>query len=420
MKRTGYFQVVIVLMVVSFIASGCAVKEVNLPPGQLAELASDHKMVITASLKDNELEVLDHTEVKDNGVMLYNTAMFGVGGALGTAAGQAIAAKVVKSRSVDGDLDLLRDELKANPVYPVVKEKVEDDLARRLSKEFDVEVLRGIDIDVERPGREPDVEDYVPYAKELGADLILKVDLSYGLAAYQSESSSAAVDAAVSVYDINAGRVVMKRSVTSDSYFKESRTVEEFSANDAETFRADILSAADGLSLRIASEFDADLDEAARVKTGFDGVVSSMSMTCKSPYLLQQDCSALSGPKRKIVLDGHKAKIAGSDNGRVVVILHIQQVFEPQEKENNDSGEIDPFADPFEGTNRMHTKELNKSGLEAVKARLEQNGLEILQLFRVAAPARDIGFILVLNGDGYSVLKGYSKDGLAKRHASTR
>lgn len=48
--------------------------------------------------------------------------------------------------------------------------------------------------------------------------------------------------------------------------------------------------------------------------------INGITMTCKKPYKLSQDCSFITGPKRKIKLKNIEFKIAGSADGKIILI----------------------------------------------------------------------------------------------------
>lgn len=54
-----------------------------------------------------------------------------------------------------------------------------------------------------------------------------------------------------------------------------------------------------------------------------DGVesISAIAMSCRKPFELTQDCSILSGPTKKISVDGHEVKVAGSSDGTITVMF---------------------------------------------------------------------------------------------------
>ncbi len=54
-----------------------------------------------------------------------------------------------------------------------------------------------------------------------------------------------------------------------------------------------------------------------------DGVesISAIAMSCKKPFELIEDCSILSGPTKKISIDGHQVKVAGNTDGTITVMF---------------------------------------------------------------------------------------------------
>ena len=54
-----------------------------------------------------------------------------------------------------------------------------------------------------------------------------------------------------------------------------------------------------------------------------DGVesISAIAMGCNKPFELTQDCTIWSGPTKKISVDGHPVKVAGSSDGTITVMF---------------------------------------------------------------------------------------------------
>ena len=142
--------------------------------------------------------------------------------------------------------------------------------------------------------------------------------------AYAEEKASAAIDAGIFVYDIDMQAILKRKRVSSDTYFKCGHTIKEFTENKANLFKKEIIGAAEGLSLRIASEFGLNLDEAAKRKIGIDEVLTSYSISCETPYQIDQDCTDFFGPARptrKIEIKGVKARLAASYDGKIILIM---------------------------------------------------------------------------------------------------
>jgi len=115
-------------------------------------------------------------------------------------------------------------------------------------------------------------------------------------------------------------------------------------------------------------------------------VINSISMTCKSPYLLEQDCSIWSGATRSIVIDGFEVKVAGSKDGKVVLVMDSKW-----------------FSNSFSHT---HSKASNNS-YYAIKKVLDAEKIEIIRVSPMKSFGNIDGYILELAEDGYSVLKNY-------------
>ncbi|MEX2961554.1 hypothetical protein [Microbulbifer sp. TYP-18] len=67
--------------------------------------------------------------------------------------------------------------------------------------------------------------------------------------------------------------------------------------------------------------------------------ISAIGMTCNSPYKLEQDCSSLSGPTKKVFISGVEMKVAGTSDGKVIVMFGASSI-SPNMQEINTSYEL--------------------------------------------------------------------------------
>ena len=125
--------------------------------------------------------------------------------------------------------------------------------------------------------------------------------------------------------------------------------------------------------------------------------ISSISMSCKKPYELKQDCSIWSGATRTISIEGFDVKIAGSEQEDIVLVmdahLYTHSALE---------GLTWHLAEDY------HSVASNNS-FEAVRKVLLENGITILRVRPLKSFGNIDGYALELDSDGYSLLKGYSK-----------
>jgi len=124
--------------------------------------------------------------------------------------------------------------------------------------------------------------------------------------------------------------------------------------------------------------------------------ISGVSMSCKKPYELPQDCSIWSGATRKIEIEGFPVKIAGSSDGNIVLVMDAH-IFGNAFKE----GITLNLAEDYQ------TVAANNS-YEAVQKALNKNGVTISQVRPVVTLGRINGYVLVLASDGYTGLTEYS------------
>ncbi len=64
--------------------------------------------------------------------------------------------------------------------------------------------------------------------------------------------------------------------------------------------------------------------------------VDAIAMTCHEPYELTQDCGPVIGPAAKLKIDGVDMKIAGSEDGKLIV-LRAGSVFDRRGEGANDA-----------------------------------------------------------------------------------
>ena len=117
--------------------------------------------------------------------------------------------------------------------------------------------------------------------------------------------------------------------------------------------------------------------------------ISATAMTCSRPYELPQDCSSWSGATREIAIGDVNMKIAGSSDGRIVLLSGPR-----------------PNVDTLKGS---HTQ-ITNFAYEIVKSELVDAGLEIVKVEPVASMGSLYGYVIELDGDAYSVLRAHSID----------
>lgn len=110
--------------------------------------------------------------------------------------------------------------------------------------------------------------------------------------------------------------------------------------------------------------------------------LSPFSIGCNKPYVLDQDCSSLTGATRKIEFEGNRARIAGSADGTTVFIM----------------------ADKTIGFDSMRITVV----ASAIEEYLTARGFTVVERKASAMPEEVAAFFLVFDGDAYSVLKEFT------------
>ncbi len=100
---------------------------------------------------------------------------------------------------------------------------------------------------------------------------------------------------------------------------------------------------------------------------------------CKQPYLLTQDCSIFSYATRIIEIEGKRARIAGSADGNILLVMLEEEL-------------------------RLDTFELNYLS-HLIEDFLTSKGLSINEMKAMAGNGETAGYFFVFDGDAYSLLK---------------
>ena len=109
--------------------------------------------------------------------------------------------------------------------------------------------------------------------------------------------------------------------------------------------------------------------------------VSGLALTCNKPFVFDRDCSYWSGPKRRIKVRGLEVNVAGSADGRTVAAMYTLST-----------------------QSRIPT-----AVYDAVATELRSHGIEVRKVTAVSSLGQTLGYILELDGDGYSILEDLSK-----------
>lgn len=397
-----------VVLTVLFTLSGCVSVPLSLKP---QDCSQTRRVGIFTTLVDMTPRALDHTGpsyTRDAAAGAAAGAVAGAsaggnvarGAAAGAAAGlvigliEVIDAAVVTRRSLGGSMDEVTKELGPFSMKQIFDQK----LVERFSKTYEVvgpQVFSEESLKVEKPNDKLDA--LFTVAWNHGVDTLILVDFAYGMAVYRDTKASPAIDTVVKVYDIKTGNLLLMKGIRSDGYFRTARTVGELKPNKAELFRKEITEAADVAALAIASEFGIDKEMLPRPAVSYETMRLSF-VTCSNPYTLDQDCSSLTGGTRPIQLKNYHMKIAGSYSGKYVLITgncHTDE--KPDLNKMSDS-----YLDPDGTVEKSHD---STACLDAVKELLAANGVGIVKTIGLADGGMVVGYLLELDGDGYSILK---------------
>jgi hypothetical protein len=112
--------------------------------------------------------------------------------------------------------------------------------------------------------------------------------------------------------------------------------------------------------------------------------ISAIGMGCNKPYKLTQDCSGFSGATRLIELSEFRFKIAGSEDGAVVLMMGAK-----------------PTSDAWSGK----SAETANVAFEVTKKALVENGITVTKVEPVSSGSMLAGYIITTSGDAYAILR---------------
>ncbi|MDJ0852556.1 MAG: hypothetical protein QNK04_29660 [Myxococcota bacterium] len=117
--------------------------------------------------------------------------------------------------------------------------------------------------------------------------------------------------------------------------------------------------------------------------------VSGMSAGCSKPFELERDCSIWDGANREILIESTEIKVAGSEDGRHVLMMAPSLV-----------------GGSFKGQDHL-TNETNRR-YHLVKGVLASRDIAVIRVIPMVQSGAVVGYFLELDGDGYEVLVGFS------------
>lgn len=343
MKLSFRKSVLLILFMVVII--GCATTQKSLEPEQAAKIK---QIIVLLTDAGPEARIFDYTGMT----------------------GQSQVRK-----SIGGDPDILLKSVSDIPIKKLVYSKLLDKLAPTFL------VVRIYSETNDGP------------AKAVGNSTVLKIRLVHGLAAHAGEPASAAIEAKVEVLD-STGECLIRTWLQSDKLFRKGRRLVEFNDDNAQLYKADLGKAVDSIAIQIASLMG--IESQASGNAELEGQCSTIDVTCSYPYRLTQDCSGFSGAKRQIQLGGQKLKIAGTLNGKIILIMNSNYVANEMTR---------ALTKRVVNNNPHQTLEC----LEVVEKYLLENDIHIMKRVRMLSYSGGTdGFFLELDNDGYSILKQHT------------
>ncbi len=125
-------------------------------------------------------------------------------------------------------------------------------------------------------------------------------------------------------------------------------------------------------------------------------MISSLFATCNDPYELSEDCSIFSGATRSIYIDNFEIKIAGSADGKTVLIMDTEIAYNACI-----AGLTFSLITNSQRANRSY---------ELIKQELNKKGLPISKVQPFGSYGNVDGYFIHSNEDIYSYLKIFSKE----------
>jgi hypothetical protein len=115
--------------------------------------------------------------------------------------------------------------------------------------------------------------------------------------------------------------------------------------------------------------------------TEFEGLfgekINGITLSCKKPYTLTQGCSSLTGPKERIQHQPVKGKLAGTENGEIVILMKSSA-----------------FTQEYE---------LKNQAVNCIEI-LVQAGITVREIRPVISLGQTMGYAFITNGDAFGLL----------------
>ena len=115
-------------------------------------------------------------------------------------------------------------------------------------------------------------------------------------------------------------------------------------------------------------------------------------VTCERPYHLTQDCSGWTGAKREVCLGGKPVKVAATEDGKVVLVMDPHPLMDATLR----GASLFTYDPQSKGSYESYN---------AVRSLFEAHRINVLEVRPMGSTGSIYGYFLVLQDDGYSVLK---------------
>lgn len=304
--------------------SGCATIS-GLKPEQVESVKT---IALAIEPYRNKPEILDHTKVRGKS---YTGYQFGAIGGLVEGSILSFEANAAQKRYLGGSPKSFLETMKDMQI----QRDLEDQIQENLKTGF--HVVSSDDLRQECQKNDDDkcgINEYLQSANQMGGEALVYLKYAYGLATYPDEKASVVIDADLWIYDVGQKKVLLKKGLSSEEFFREGHTVDEFLAEDGSLFKNQIQIATDGLSKQVAAEWLLFTEEVKekRKKFGKDTnfftqndipneSISFFRVSCNYPVKLVKSCSGAWGAVQGIKINNHKAKVASTEDGKTILVM---------------------------------------------------------------------------------------------------
>lgn len=323
-KRIKVQSFFIFVSLATFFLNGCATIS-SLKPEQI-----DSVKTITLVIEPyrNKPEILDHTEVRGKS---YTGYQFGAIGGLVEGIILSFEANTAQKQSLGGSPKSFLETMKEVQIQKDLEEQIEENLKTGFG------VINAKDLQQAcQESREGScgIKEYLQSANQMGAEALVYLKYAYGLATYPDEKASVVIDADLWIYDVSQKKVLLKKGLSSEEFFREGHSVDQFLAEDGSLFKNHIQIASDGLSKQVAAEWFLFTEEVKERKKKFgkdvnfftrndipNESISFFKVSCNYPVKLVKGCSGIWGAVQGIKINNHKAKIAATEDGKTILVM---------------------------------------------------------------------------------------------------